>query len=99
MPRPPLTDADGEVRELTAEDFRHFRPAREVFTEIWGAEKAERFLEETRRRVGQRGKQKSPVKEAVSVRLDADILAAFRAGGPGWQTRMNAALRRVMPQP
>lgn len=32
-------------------------------------------------------------KEQVSIRYDADILAAFRADGPGWQTRMNDALR------
>ncbi|HDR9808676.1 TPA: BrnA antitoxin family protein [Burkholderia cenocepacia] len=32
-------------------------------------------------------------KEQVSIRYDADILAAFRAEGPGWQTRMNDALR------
>jgi uncharacterized protein (DUF4415 family) len=32
-------------------------------------------------------------KEQVSIRYDADILAAFRASGPGWQTRMNDALR------
>jgi len=29
----------------------------------------------------------------VSFRFDRDVLAAFRAAGPGWQTRMNAALR------
>ena len=34
-------------------------------------------------------------KEAVSLRLDRDVLAHFREGGPGWQTRMNAALRKV----
>lgn len=32
-------------------------------------------------------------KEQVSIRFDNDVLAAFRAAGPGWQTRMNAALR------
>ena len=30
--RKPLTDEDGEVRELTAEDFKHFRPAAEVLS-------------------------------------------------------------------
>jgi uncharacterized protein (DUF4415 family) len=29
----------------------------------------------------------------LTVRYDADIVAAFRATGPGWQTRMNTALR------
>ncbi|WP_323122205.1 BrnA antitoxin family protein [Burkholderia alba] len=32
-------------------------------------------------------------KEQVSIRYDADVLDAFRAGGAGWQTRMNDALR------
>ena len=32
-------------------------------------------------------------KEQVAIRFDSDVLAAFRAAGPGWQTRMNAALR------
>lgn len=32
-------------------------------------------------------------KQAVSLRLDADILAFFKAQGRGYQTRMNAVLR------
>lgn len=32
-------------------------------------------------------------KEQVAIRFDRDVLAAFRAAGPGWQTRMNDALR------
>ena len=32
-------------------------------------------------------------KEAISVRIDQDVLAWFRDGGPGYQTRMNAVLR------
>lgn len=35
----------------------------------------------------------SGTKEQVAIRFDKDVLAAFRAGGPGWQTRMNDALR------
>ncbi len=35
----------------------------------------------------------SGMKVSTTVRFDADIIAAFRAGGPGWQTRMNEALR------
>lgn len=34
-------------------------------------------------------------KRLVSLRLDADVLAHFRASGPGWQSRINAALRKV----
>ena len=35
-------------------------------------------------------------KQAISVRLDADVLDFFRAEGRGYQTRMNAVLRSYM---
>lgn len=34
-------------------------------------------------------------KQHVNMRLDPDVLDHFRAGGPGWQSRINAALRKV----
>lgn len=34
-------------------------------------------------------------KETVSLRLDQDVLDAFQAEGPGWQDRINAALRQA----
>jgi uncharacterized protein (DUF4415 family) len=37
-----------------------------------------------------------PVKKPVTLRLDADLLAWFRRGGRGYQTRINRALRKVM---
>ena len=37
-----------------------------------------------------------PRKASTTVRLDADVLAWFRAQGEGYQTRMNAVLRREM---
>ncbi|MEY4711518.1 MAG: hypothetical protein RIS88_968 [Pseudomonadota bacterium] len=41
-----------------------------------------------------RGRPKSDApKQAVKLRLDADILAALRASGDGWQTRINDTLR------
>ena len=45
-------------------------------------------------RRGGRPKKDSP-KEAVSIRLDADVVAHFREEGPGWQSRINAALRKA----
>jgi len=45
-------------------------------------------------RRGGRPKKAEP-KEAVSLRLDPEVVAHFRAGGPGWQSRINAALRKV----
>ena len=43
-----------------------------------------------------RGPQKAPIKEMISLRLDRDVLAAWRATGPGWQARMNDALRAAL---
>jgi len=35
------------------------------------------------------------VKELVSLRIDQDVLEHFQAGGPGWQDRINDALRKA----
>jgi uncharacterized protein (DUF4415 family) len=37
-----------------------------------------------------------PVKKQITMRVDADVLDYFRSTGKGWQTRMNAALRKAM---
>jgi uncharacterized protein (DUF4415 family) len=41
-----------------------------------------------------RGRPKAETtKERITIRLSADVLDRFRAGGPGWQTRIDAALK------
>ena len=47
-----------------------------------------------------RGRPRSAApKISTTIRIDADIVAAFRAGGRGWQSRINAALReRIEPR-
>ena len=35
-------------------------------------------------------------REMVSLRLDRDVLEHFQADGPGWQDRINAALRELI---
>jgi hypothetical protein len=45
-----------------------------------------------RRRQGQRGAQKAPVKVPITIRLDARVVKHFKATGKGWQTRINQAL-------
>jgi uncharacterized protein (DUF4415 family) len=45
-----------------------------------------------------RGPNKNPTKEQVAIRIDRDVLGAFRASGPGWQTRMNAALKEWLAE-
>jgi uncharacterized protein (DUF4415 family) len=41
------------------------------------------------------GPKKAAPKEAVNIRLDPEVVAYFRAGGPGWQSRINEALRKA----
>ena len=50
----------------------------------------------TVRRPGQRGPQKAPTKKQVTLRLDGEVLAHFRNGGRGWQTRLNDTLKRLV---
>lgn len=45
-----------------------------------------------------RGKQQLPTKLSTTVRLDRDVLEAFRATGRGWQTRMNEALKEWLKE-
>ena len=43
-----------------------------------------------------RGRPKaSATKVSTTIRLDPDVLDAFKADGPGWQGRVNAALRKA----
>jgi len=43
-------------------------------------------------RRGKRGPQKAPTKKLVSLRLSPEVIDHFKAGGPGWQTRIDGAL-------
>lgn len=44
----------------------------------------------------QRGRPKADVtKVSTTIRLDPDVIAAFRAEGSGWQSRINDALRKA----
>ncbi|WCT75057.1 BrnA antitoxin family protein [Sphingomonas naphthae] len=85
--KPPIV-FDEDNPEWTEEDFARARPAAEVLSpEVLAA-------------FGKRGRGR-PVgsatsnKERVSLRLDKDALERFRADGPGWQTRINDAVRKA----
>jgi uncharacterized protein (DUF4415 family) len=67
----------------------------EVLPEILGTELAAELL---KRKPGQRGAQKRPKKESVTVRYSLHVLDYFRSTGPGWQTRMDAALKDWVAQ-
>jgi uncharacterized protein (DUF4415 family) len=43
-----------------------------------------------------KGVEQVPRKEAISIKLDGDVLEFFRKQGRGYQTRINAVLRRYM---
>jgi uncharacterized protein (DUF4415 family) len=45
--------------------------------------------------VGKRGPQKAPTKVAVSIRLSPEVISYFKAKGPGWQSRIDTALRKI----
>lgn len=84
MNKPPPPDDFDENPEWTEADFARARPANEVHPPHVVAALVRR-----------RGPQRVPTKEAVTIRLDHDVLAKFRATGPGWQTRINELLRRA----
>jgi uncharacterized protein (DUF4415 family) len=46
--------------------------------------------------MGEIGRLYKPIKQPVTLRLDADVLAWFKKQGRGYQTRINGALRKVM---
>lgn len=69
--------------DWTREDFRRARPAAKVIPDIVEAKRG-------------RGRPKVPnPKIPVTLRLDPRVVDAFRATGPGWQTRINDALERA----
>ena len=47
-------------------------------------------------RRGKRGPQKAPTKKLVSLRLPEEVIEHFKAGGPGWQTRIEKTLREAV---
>jgi uncharacterized protein (DUF4415 family) len=84
----PLTNVDGEVRELTETDFKNAVP----FSAL------PESLQNTLLDLKDRSKQKSPSKVSTTVRFDRDVLEAFRSTGRGWQTRMNEALKEWLKE-
>jgi uncharacterized protein (DUF4415 family) len=77
--------SDPDAPEATDEQLGQAKPFTDVFPALTDA---------MRKNVGGRPKSENP-KVAVSLRLDQEIVARFKAAGPGWQTRMNNALREA----
>ncbi|MET0446428.1 MAG: BrnA antitoxin family protein [Pseudorhodoplanes sp.] len=79
---------DDDNPEWTKEDFAlatHFEPGI----------KATDLTPEILARVARRGPQKAPTKIPVSLRLSADVVKHFKDTGPGWQSRIDDALRKI----
>ncbi len=89
MKKKPLTHKSGEVRSLTRADMKKFRSATEVLPSGLTATLP-------KRKPGQRGPQKRPTKHQITLRLDQDVVEHFKATGQGWQSRINATLRKAI---
>jgi uncharacterized protein (DUF4415 family) len=82
-PKPPRYGTpDEDIPEMTLEDFRRARPFKEVFPELY-------------KRLRGRPKLANP-KQHVSLRLDPEVLAGFKAQGPGWQGKINDVLAEAL---
>lgn len=73
----------GDDAPLTAAELRTARPARDAVPHIADA-------------VRRRGRPRGESKALVTLRLDKEVIAALRAGGEGWQTRINELLRAAV---
>lgn len=79
----PLIGPDDEVRELTRKDLESFKPAFEVLPASL----------QHKLGIHPRGPQKAPTKERITIRLSPEVVNTFRASGPGWQGRIDDALK------
>jgi uncharacterized protein (DUF4415 family) len=78
-----------DAHEIQPEEYEDIPELTEEFFE-----KADFYIGE---KLIRRGRGRPPLdapKKLVSLRLDQDVIDRFRAGGPGWQSRINAALRK-----
>jgi uncharacterized protein (DUF4415 family) len=69
--------------ELTKKDFAKAKPFPEVFPELAASIRRGR------------GPNKAPTKKLVSLRLSGQVIEAYKSKGPGWQSRIDADLRRI----
>lgn len=86
-----IARAPGKDRPLTAKEEAKWSNAVLV---NGGGYQAARAAVAARRKPGQRGLQRSPTKQLVSVRYSPEVLEYFKSEGSGWQTRMDEALKQ-----
>lgn len=83
---------DDENPEVTEEMFAKARPAAEILPHYIGEQATQELLRRGRGRPA-----KANRKVSQHLRLDPDVVEAYRQEGAGWQTRMNQVLRAHMP--
>jgi uncharacterized protein (DUF4415 family) len=93
MREPDLTDPENP--EWTRADFEASVRVADYPSLAAAMEAAQAQYQAARRG---RGPQKAPRKQMVSLRLDAAVLARFRATGKGWQSRINSTLAAHAPR-
>ena len=91
--RPDPERLDDDNPELSLEELRRARPASEMLPRLIG-EKAARDLLQPRRSRSQKDDQKV----SKALRIDREVLEAYRQEGEGWQARINQVLRDNMPK-
>ena len=91
--KPSATRLDVDNPEWTPEDMAKARPAADVLQGLIGAKAADELL---RRGKGRPLKEDRKVNQ--TIRLDPDVLEAFRNEGKGWQSLINQVLRQNMPK-
>jgi uncharacterized protein (DUF4415 family) len=84
---------DDDNPEWTKEDFAKARPASEVLPKLIGEVATQELMRRSRGRP-----PKADRKVNQTLRLDPDVLEAFRREGAGWQARINQILRENMPR-
>jgi len=84
---------DADNPEWTAQDFASARPAAEMLPQFIGERAADELMQKGR---GRPPKEDRKVNQ--TLRLDADVVEAYKSEGSGWQTRMNEVLRAHMPK-
>ncbi len=89
----PASRPDDDNPEWTEDDFARARLASEVLPQFIGRKATEELMG---RRRGRPAKADRKVNQ--TLRLDPDVLEAYRRTGPGWQTHINQVLRDHMPR-
>ena len=87
-PKPPADYDDNP--EWTEEDFARAKAASEMLP----PEVLKAFGKGKRGRPT--GWSKPNAKKSITLRLDPEVIEGWRKSGPGWQSRMNAALREAL---